>query len=71
MKKPDIAKQLARQSGISRAAAADELDRVVNRILTQVRKGEEVPLPGLGKFTPGPKRQVNFQREGQKPHDGE
>ena len=70
MKKPDIAKQFARRSGISRAAAADELDMVVSRILSHLRKGEEVAMPGLGKFTPGPKRQVGFEPEGLKPNDG-
>ncbi len=70
MKKPDIAKQIARQSGISRAAAADEVDKVVSRILSQLRKGEEVSLPGLGKFTPGPNRQVGFERERRGRNDG-
>jgi nucleoid DNA-binding protein len=63
MKKPDIAKRLARQSGLSSAEAADQLDRVVNRILTSLRSGREVPLPGLGKLTPGPKGLVTFERE--------
>jgi nucleoid DNA-binding protein len=63
MKKPEIAKRLARQSGLSRAEAADELDRVVHRILSNLKRGQEVPLPGLGKLTPGPKGRVNFERE--------
>jgi nucleoid DNA-binding protein len=70
MKKPDIAKQLARQSGISRAAAADELDRVVNRILSNLKKGENAPLPGLGVFTALPKRQVGFEPELPEKNDG-
>ena len=53
MKKPELAKRLARQAGVSRAEAADQLDRVVHRILSGLRKGKAVPLPGLGKFTPG------------------
>ncbi len=53
MKKPELAKRLARQAGVSRAEAADHLDRVVHRILSGLRKGKAVPLPGLGKFTPG------------------
>ena len=63
MKKPDIAKQLARHSGISRAAAADELDRVVSRILSELKRGHEAPLPGLGKFTPGRKHAIGFEPE--------
>ena len=63
MKKPDIAKRLARQSGLSHAQAADELDRVVHRILSNLRWGQEVALPGLGKLTRGPRGRVTFERE--------
>jgi len=63
MKKPEIARRLARQSGLSRAQAADELDRVVHRILSNLRRGQEVALPGLGKLTRGPKGKVTFERE--------
>lgn len=54
MKKQEIARKLARRSGLSNAAAADKLDRVVNRILSNLRKGRNAPLPGLGTFTAGP-----------------
>jgi nucleoid DNA-binding protein len=63
MKKPEIARQLARQSRISTAAAADELDRVVHRILTNLRKGRDTPVPGLGVFAPGPDGAVLFHPE--------
>ncbi len=53
MKKPELARCLARKTGRTRAEAADELDRVVHRILTNLRKGETSPLPGLGTFVPG------------------
>ena len=53
MKKPELAKRLARQENVSRAEAADHLDRVVHRIVSGLRKGKSMPLPGLGKFTPG------------------
>jgi nucleoid DNA-binding protein len=68
MKKPDIAGQLARQSGISSAAAADELDRVVSRILCQLKQGEDVRLPGLGTLTPRSKRLVGFEYETREHH---
>jgi nucleoid DNA-binding protein len=63
MKKPEIAKRLARQAGVSNAEAADQLDRVVHQILSKLRKGESAPLPGLGRFTPGPKGAFQFERE--------
>ena len=47
MKKPQIAGRLAKRSGVSKAAAADQLDRVVNDILSQLRSGQAAPLPGL------------------------
>ena len=61
MTKPEIAKRLARQAGISQAAAADQLDRVVHQILSKLRSGESAPLPGLGRFTPGPP--FHFEKE--------
>jgi nucleoid DNA-binding protein len=63
MKKPEIAKRLARQAGVSNAEAADQLDRVVNQILAKLRKGEPARLPGLGRFTPGAKGAVQFEKE--------
>jgi nucleoid DNA-binding protein len=65
MKKPDIAKRLARQQGVSKAEAADELDRVIHDILAKLRKGQTAPLPGLGHFTPGPKGVFQFEKERQ------
>lgn len=55
MKKQEIARRLAKRSGLSNAAAADQLDRVVHRILSNLRKGQNAPLPGLGTFTAGSK----------------
>ena len=66
MNKPDIAKCLARQSGVSDAAAADRLDRAVHQILSSLRKGKSAPLPGLGKFTSGPKGEVGFEPDGRR-----
>jgi nucleoid DNA-binding protein len=59
MKKPQLAKRLAKRSGVSRVEAADQLDRVVNDIVSQLRSGQPVPMPGLGTFVPG--RTWNFQ----------
>lgn len=53
MKKAEIALRLARESGVTRAEAADRLDRMVHRILTNLKQGRRTELPGLGAFLPG------------------
>ena len=63
MKKPDIAKRMARQAGVSQAEAADRLDRAVHQILSNLRQGKQASLPGLGTFTQRPDGQVSFQRQ--------
>ena len=63
MKKPDIAKRLARRTGVSPAEAADRLDRTVQQILANIRHGKESSLPGLGKFVGGPGGKIVFERE--------
>jgi nucleoid DNA-binding protein len=52
MRKTQLAGQLARQSGVTKAEAADRLDRVVHQIVTKLRKGRIATLPGLGEFLP-------------------
>ena len=61
MKKLELAKRLALQAGVSQAEAADQLDRVVHQILSNLRKGEPALLPGLGKFTPARTRGIRFE----------
>jgi nucleoid DNA-binding protein len=61
MKKRDIAKRMARESGMSEAEAADRLDRVVHHILSSLRRGRPAPLPGLGKFTATPEGSIQFE----------
>ena len=63
MKKPDIAKRIARQSGVTQAEAADRLDRVIHEILTDLRKGTPTSLPGLGRFVRGNDGKVSFEPE--------
>jgi hypothetical protein len=48
---------------MSPAEAADELDRMVHRIVSGLRKGQSVPLPGLGKFKPGLGGAFEFEPE--------
>lgn len=52
MMKKQLAQRLARRAGVTNAEAADHLDRVVHQIVTKLRKGRTVPLPGLGKLKP-------------------
>jgi nucleoid DNA-binding protein len=66
MKKPEIAKRMARQTGGTRGEAADRLDRMVQEILHGLRHGKETRLPGLGCFRPGADGRLAFQREGSK-----
>jgi DNA-binding protein HU-beta len=68
MKKQDLAARLARKARLSRAAAADQLDRVIHEILADLKKGRSVSLPGFGTFKPG--RKLNFTSEPQKPKKG-
>jgi|BarGraIncu00222A_1022003.scaffolds.fasta_scaffold85434_3 nucleoid DNA-binding protein len=64
MKKPEIAKKMARQSGGTRGEAADRLDRMVQDILDGLRQGKETRLPGLGSFRQGTDGRLVFRREG-------
>ena len=64
MKKPDIAKRMARQAGVSPAEAADRLDSAVRQILKDLRNSGESTFPGLGRFRHGPDGKVVFEPEG-------
>jgi nucleoid DNA-binding protein len=61
MNKGELARKLARQTHRSKAAAADEVDRVVHQILTRLRRGEKATLPGLGTFVPGERPGFEFE----------
>ena len=62
MKKEQLARRLAKESGITPAAAADQVDRIVVDILKRVRKGQSASLPGLGTFRPDRKEEVRLDR---------
>jgi len=62
MKKEQLAKRLAKESGISAAAAADQLDSVLTAILRRVRQGQSASLPGLGTFLPGGRMVFYFEQ---------
>ncbi len=63
MKKPEIAKSIARRAGVSEGEAADRLDRVVHQILSNLRNGKPAQIPGLGRFTNGADGRVRFEAE--------
>jgi nucleoid DNA-binding protein len=50
MKREEIAKTLARKTGVSHSAARNQVDELVHNILHKLRHGQPVKLPGLGKF---------------------
>jgi nucleoid DNA-binding protein len=62
MKKEQLARQLAKESKITAAAAADQVDRILNDILERIRRGRSASLPGLGTFAPGQKKDFQFDR---------
>jgi nucleoid DNA-binding protein len=61
-----MAKKLAQRSGVSKAEAADQIDRVVNQILASLRNGQTAPLPGLGRFVPGRSWEFRFDGRSEK-----
>jgi nucleoid DNA-binding protein len=53
---------LAKEAQITTAAAADQVDRILNSILKRVRRGQSASLPGLGTFLAGRKEDFQFDR---------
>jgi nucleoid DNA-binding protein len=68
MKKPEIAKRMARHSKTSVAEAADSLDRTVRQIVSDLRRGKRTTLPGIGQLLPDGARGIAFHREGNDDH---
>jgi nucleoid DNA-binding protein len=52
MKSDILTRTLARMTRVSHAAARDQVDEVVHKILKTLQKGKPVKLPGLGKLIP-------------------
>jgi nucleoid DNA-binding protein len=50
MKREELAKKLARQTGLSELAARNEVDELVQSVLNKLRQGLPVKLPGVGKL---------------------
>jgi nucleoid DNA-binding protein len=63
MNKSDLSTRLAKQARVSKAQAADQVDRVVHQIVRNLRRGQPVRFPGLGSFHPGEKWQFQFDAQ--------
>jgi len=53
MRREDLARRLAEDQRTSQAKAQDRVDAIVHRIVRDLRRGETVHLPGLGRLLPG------------------
>lgn len=67
MNAKDLAKAVADQHGLSQGDAQKVVAGVLDGIAEAVARGEEVSLPGFGKF----KRKERAAREGRNPATGE
>lgn len=67
MRKTDLTRRIARQTRVTQAEAADQLDRVIHEILVNLRKGEKASLPGLGEFRPSLDCPFRFEPSGSQP----
>ncbi|WP_443026258.1 HU family DNA-binding protein [Sphingomonas sp. CCH9-F2] len=67
MKLDDLAKNVAAESGMSMVKARTLLDRVFGAIGDAVARGEDVTLPGFGKFA----SKATTARTGRNPRTGE
>jgi nucleoid DNA-binding protein len=63
MKRETLITMLSR-GGLPRPAAADQLDRMVHQIVSRLKEGKPVNLPGLGRFNPGPRPSFEFEAAG-------
>jgi nucleoid DNA-binding protein len=63
MKREELARSLARETKQSAARARDQVDELVHCILSNLRKGNAVDLPGVGRLVAG-KQQVKGKSGG-------
>lgn len=69
MKQSVLIRRLARATGVTPAAAADQLDHLVANIVDRLRRGQSAKIPGLGAFPPGDRSQFDFTKN-TKPEKG-
>ncbi len=65
-----MARQLARDTGVSRGEAADQIDRLVTDVLKQLRSGHSADLPGFGQFAVNETGQIEFSPRPRKTKTG-
>jgi nucleoid DNA-binding protein len=58
MKREELAKTLARKTGLSKSAARNEVDQLVRDILLKLRHGQPVKFPGVGKLVAKPVKKI-------------
>ena len=58
MKREELARKLARQAHLPAAAARDEVDALVHRILKTLRQGKPVEFPGFGRMVSPPVKRI-------------
>ena len=58
MKREELAKTLARQTGLTKSAARNEVDELVHDILLKLRHGQPVRFPGVGKLVAKPVKKI-------------
>lgn len=63
MNKKELVQWLACHADVQPAAAADQLDALVADILSRLRQGRPVELPGLGVLLRDPGQRIRFQPE--------
>jgi nucleoid DNA-binding protein len=56
MKREEIAKMLAHETGITDSEAKNEVNKLVHEILQELRNGGQVKVPGVGKLVGIPKK---------------
>ena len=67
MKTTDLIDHVAEKTGIARSAAKDAVEAMLAGIVAAAKQGEEVSLPGFGKF----KVKESPAREGRNPATGD
>lgn len=70
MKKAELAIHEARRRKVAPGNAADQMDRVVNRIIRSLRSGQAADLPGLGTIQPGKRWTFHPQKRRSGPDAG-
>jgi nucleoid DNA-binding protein len=61
MQPSELIKMLASKANVPDAAAADEIGRLVTRILRDLRRGAPVSLPGIGTLQRAAGERIEFR----------